>query len=357
MRRTWAPACLLLSAHFALLSCASTTGQPPRDRLGSIPFPGVFTLYATADPNNLGQHRYEAWWDKLGQPAETSRGIMYTCRAGFIDLSHIRDSIDWTRFLCNRSRQALQSFGSGGSTPGFSFTLSDARYEIELHEPDWWSRLSPAQREHLVAEASIVLGQRLAVIAATWHEIGTWFGQQTIPGVSEQNSAFTWDDATSHIIAAIVAGRALRSDEPFDLAVTRELSIALEDLEVVDADCQARAVQMVYERWWKGGVAIRRDFETGLVTPKHPWTVPDLDCCPRSSPLPLTVPSLQNVDGYDLSSLLSFQIYPARSILRSALRCDPDCPPCIRGEPDLLTAIETVRSQVLDRFGPDADRP
>ncbi|MGH7243807.1 MAG: DUF4056 domain-containing protein [Phycisphaerales bacterium] len=339
--------------------CATNTPSEPRTRLGSIPFPGVFTLYATADPSHLGQHRYEAWWEKLDGPGETSRGILYSCRAGFLDLSHIRDTADWCKYIHDRSLEVLGNMGQGGaSSHAFAFNCSDARYEVELRAPECWHALSQSERDDLTREAAIRIGQRMSVILSTWHEIGTWYGQETIPGISERNSAFTWDDGTSHVVASIIAGRALRSRDPWDVAVTRELDAELASLGIVDPACQSRAIDMVKDRWWKDGTAARRDLDTGLEgQPKVPWLVQGLDCCSNSQYAELTVVDLRSVHGRDLSDLLHFRIIPSKSILRKALACSSDCPSAIQSESDLFTALVNVRQDLKAVLGPHADEP
>src|SRR4051794_16399068 len=101
------------------LSCGCMPGVPgmpggslPRDRLGCLPFPGLMTLYATADPARLGRHRYEDL-PRLFQEDEAGRGIIYTERAGFVDLAHVRIAIDWTRYCAHAVRDALEARQGG----------------------------------------------------------------------------------------------------------------------------------------------------------------------------------------------------------------------------------------------------
>ena len=76
--------------------CASSAGAP-RMRLGSLPFPGVFSLYEEANPDDMGVHCAGTTLARIGQKGERERGTLYTRRAGFIDVSHMRESIDWVR--------------------------------------------------------------------------------------------------------------------------------------------------------------------------------------------------------------------------------------------------------------------
>ncbi len=257
-----------------LLGCSSGPATP-RMRLGSIPFPGPFTLYSVADPNALGTHRYEGWMDRHDGPNEVDRGILYTRRAGFLDLSHVRESMDIVKYAHDR---ILEQF-AGGKGGVFHVDWADTRYDICVKVPDWWAQISEADRAEVSREAAIRQAQRLAVVVGSWHELGTWYGQMTIPPFSEKASAFTWDDAGSHIVAAIVAGNALRdSGTPWNAAVTKALADELAALGVADIDFESRAVEQVHGRWWWGGTAIRRDLDTGLASNiKVPWLVTGLE--------------------------------------------------------------------------------
>lgn len=319
-------------------------------RLGSIPFPGPFTLYAVADPNDLGQHSYEG-------AERTSRGILYTARAGFLDLSHVRESMDITRYAHDQIVAAMGGAGNGACVV-FYIDWSDCEYSVLFHPPEWWEGLDADERAAIVAEAAIRQAQRLAIVIGTWHEIATWWGQETIPPFSEQNSAFTWDDTTSHVVAANIAGDALRdAPTPWNEAATRRLSEKLGELGVVGVDCEAKAVEAVHGRWWWSGVAIRRDLETGLATDwKTPWLVRGLDCCPEETPRPIALPSLADVRGRDLRGAFELRIQPENWMVRRALGCE-ECPSVLASENDILAAIERLRIAMYAELGPDADNP
>src|SRR5205085_1535201 len=85
--------------------CGGT--PPPHGRMGGLPFPGPWTLYGAANPERLGHHRYDQGLIPL-PPYETDRGLVYTCKAGFLDLAHTRTAIDWTRYFADHVRAALK---------------------------------------------------------------------------------------------------------------------------------------------------------------------------------------------------------------------------------------------------------
>ena len=254
-----------------LLSACASGPAEPRMRLGSLPFPGLFSLYATAEPGELGVHRYESWWDQTVRVGETSRGIMYTCRAGFVDLSHIRESMDWVRFMHDRVLERLEHPERGFSP--VDVVWSDTHFHLDVHCPEWLDALPTDERARAAREVSIRFGQRAAVVMGAWHELATWYGQETVPGISEKRSAFTWDDSTSHAAAALAAGRALRLPERnWNLAATQGLREQLADMGVGSVACETEAVKRVEGWWWSDGEPLKRDLDTGLDTGiKTPW--------------------------------------------------------------------------------------
>jgi hypothetical protein len=342
------PAMLGAVGMLTLPGCS--VGNEPRMRLGSIPFPGAFTLYSVADPTDLGEHSYSG-------PERTSRGILYTARAGFLDLSHLRESMDIVKYAHDQIASSMR-IAEGGLCVVCSVSWSDCDYGVIFCAPEWWNTLDAAEREAIIDEAAVRQAQRLAIVIGTWHEIGTWWGQETIPPFSEKNSALTWDDTTSHVVAAIIAGEALHDREtPWNESVTRLLGEKLTELGVVDVDCEAKAVEAVRGKWWWSGVAIRRDLDTGIATNwKTPWLVSDLDCCPQASPQVLPLPDLSDVRGHDLRAAFELKIHPAHWMIKRALGCD-DCPPLITSENQILAAIEHLRTALHEEFGPEADNP
>ncbi len=343
----------LVLGSVSLQGCGSGPSTP-RMRLGSIPFPGPFTLYSVADPNSLGSHRYEGWLDAHDGPDEVKRGILYTRRAGFLDLSHVRESIDIVKYAHDRIVEQMAS-GKGGV---FRMDWADTRYDVCVRVPEWWGGLSDTDRAEIGREGAIRQAQRLAVVIGAWHELGTWYGQMIVPPFSEKNSAFTWDDPASHVAAAIVAGRALRdSGTRWNAAVTRALADELAELGVVDIDCESKAVEQVHGRWWWNGTAIRRDLDTGLANNiKMPWLVSGLECCAAEGNAGLPLPELGSAAGRDLRELFEVRVVPERWLMRRALGCAV-CPEMLVSEREVVDAIERLRVEVKKEFGAEGDQP
>ena len=218
--------------------------------------------------------------------------------------------------------------------------------------------MSAEERDALIEEASIRLAQRMSVAVTTWHEIATWYGHQTIPGISERGSSFTWDDGTAHIVGAVIGASALRRNESdWDYAVTHAIDDELWDLQVLPKKDQRHAASVAAQRWSKGGVAIRRDLEVGLRdSRKTGWLIEELG----SDPVAIELPGLADVFGKDCSGLVEVRLTPSGSIRRKLWRGLAEGgagPETLLGEADLLLAVEQVRAEMGKKWGEGFDRP
>jgi hypothetical protein len=348
------------AASLALAGCVAAPA--PRLRLGSMPFTGFMTLYSQADTRELGVHRYGPWWDRIAGPSESGRGTMYSCSVGFLDLSHIREYMDWTKYVHDRLRERLRAEEPLAAPAEFSWT--NGNFVLTVTPPAWLATLPPAEREAAVQDASIRLAQRCAVIIATWHEIATWYGHSTVPGVSEKRSAFTWDDTTSHAVAAIVAGQALRSAEPmWDVAATAALECQLRFFGVLDPAQEALAVSMSKDLWWADSTPLRRDLDTGLETGfKTPWLVPGLPFCAGAVParLPVELPPERWGDGSDRSwaGSVRLTIGMSRWLARRVMGTDEGpTQTIVDAESGMPGIMARLREHVLAECGPMGDQP
>jgi len=274
----------------------------PITRIGSYPCPTLGTTYL--EPDGLGEHRYG--FDLLEKD-----GIVYTCRAGHIDIFHVRESADWTAFLAGRIYPQLMK-----NRTEFSFRLKEGSIgHIALDYPHGWKDMPKQQKKETVHDISIRLGQYLAYSAMTWHEILTWFGYKSTGILPEFPSSFSWEDSYSNLLGCDVAGIALRDGkhtycEAITIAINRELA----ELGVQPARVGHRAAEMV-RGWWFSGelpfiVDIRaRNFDiglnNGLVTP---WIIPLAGDCEGVGARPLPAPNTDFLAKYRFSA--RFEIEP-----------------------------------------------
>ena len=362
--------CLLL-ASLLLAGCGTAEGVPmqitgafqpvpaggidfgrynelPGRRVGSLPYPGLVSLFDEADPAKLGRHTYD------GSGEEKSRGILYTRRGGFIDIAHVREYVDLCKYAAVRTELALQNDWTEFQIKGMEPTL----YIIHLQYPPFWRTLAPAEKQRLARELSIQIGQRVSMLIMTWHELLSWFGYESFALISEWRSAFTWDDTGSHFLGALVAGRALHDNLPWDDAVTVELNRALQEMGAVAPRQTKQAIDKVEGSWWGGFDPLKRNFDTGLDgRPVEPWLVRGLPFCRDAVPYRYKIPRLDAVLGYDFRGLVKIDIDP---IIREADKIRevlPNRPWRIDADWELPVLINHMKQWHAQHDGEQALRP
>ncbi|MGB7159857.1 MAG: DUF4056 domain-containing protein, partial [Tepidisphaeraceae bacterium] len=332
----------------------------------------------------LGAHRYERA-PRAFRAGEGGRGIVYTTRAGFIDVGHVRITIDTVRYCADRVRSAMRE-QSGQVT---LTTIEGSNFFVSLRHPVGWPSASPADapsgkkgdtatypldepgREEpekgdtatypLADEVAIRTGQRVAYLMMTWHEVITWFGWRTVPMFTEQHSSFTYDDAMSHVVGLRVAGRALRdraSGRTFDEAVTVALREELAELGAVSPEETELAARAVEGLWWSRGRPLKRQLDVGLSDDTvHPWLVPGLPFARDAAPQSFALPTLTQVNGHDFADFYSVRIDPNIPEAQRMRDLLPGRPLRFRADRDLPLLVEATRRQMRHQFAMDVDRP
>lgn len=325
----------------ALLAVRCASGVP-RNRLGGLPHPGTFAGFRIADPEHLGIHRYR----RLPRRVPEVNGIVYTRCAGFLDLAHVRMSMDWTRYLAGRIRDALAREDDAlllDRREGSAFLLTFA------YPPTWPSvRNDPA----LVSKIAVLVAQRVTLDMMTWHELITWFGYRTVWFFSELPSAFTYEDTISHLIGVHAGAHALREGGEWDAAATSALHAMLQRLRTASAEETSAAVLAVEGRWWCGNVSVRRMLppfdDARTITPWFVPGTPTTEC--RALALPLRDSHDQN-----LGALATLHITPGRRIPRRILAVTRSH--VIRPREHFPLLLAAVRAELHHVFGPVADKP
>jgi len=189
--------------------------------------PGVkVTDIISAD--NLGKHHY------LGSDSE-GNGIIYTRRGGFIDLAHLRDQADWTAYLYSH---VLQSRKTG-------------KIILDLGHEGGKKTLSLTIPPDIDSVDALRISGRIAYDLSVWHEIATWFGASYLPMVPERYSSFSIEDIYSNLLGVTLGIEALKSELPYQQAMTLYIAEMLKELGAVstEADTYA-AMESVHNLWW-----------------------------------------------------------------------------------------------------------
>lgn len=328
----------------------------PRVRVGALPFPGPLTLYSTADPMKLGPHYYEDWPSRARRPQEGSSGIVYTTRGGFLDLSHVRESADWVRYIAGRVAPMLMADEQAGVA---TWEHQDTAFTLRAEPPAWFAALPREERASQVGAVSAEIAAAAAYLLMTWHEVATWGGWTTVPLVSERRSAFTWDDSMSHVVGIEVGRKVVRSGwrsgPEYDRALAESLARELRRLDARSPRETDEAAEAVKGLWWipsvSGGDAMRRHTDIGLDgSAMVPWTV-------RASPPPIHVHAPLGLAfiGQELSSCWTLRIAPPSWLLdRSGVTRDAAGSFDARSE--MPAMVERVARQMRAEFGETATR-
>lgn len=260
-----------------------------------VPF---FRYTRTTDMDQIGQHVY------LGNKNE-GNGIVYTCKGGFIDLGHLRDQADWTAFL------HYMIIHHKGKKMTFKLGYEGGVKRLTLHVPD------------TISDGNCVrLAGRIAYDLSVWHEIASWYGASEVPFVPERYSAFSIEDDFSNLLGVNLAMDAIKSDQPFNDAMTSFLENKLLVLGVVDSEKETLdAIEKVEDEWWTRDkkfpsrkILIEHNFST--YSGASPMLVPDW--CETNDPVTIDLP-LETIEHQPLTDFYELDLklngkFPFRKI-------------------------------------------
>lgn len=262
--------------------------------------------------DSIGEHRYNdsllLGLANLAGIGHETNGIVYTARGGFIDTAHVRDTADMTAWLFSHLLPRL----------GQSFTL---RLDDELAQRHvvfnaFTPPAEPAERYALAAW----MAAHLAFQLAAWHEIAQWYGFESVPGFSEEVSAFSPEDLYSNLLGARIAvslilNGQLATTEMYDAAMNNALRQALMQLGAKPEKITRFQFDMLDGKWWNSQ---RRVPEKYLVLHRNydvsdsrlPTPVPG----EQASPLRLMLP--HHWREYSLDALAQLELWPGRTMER-----------------------------------------
>ncbi len=229
---------------------------PPRPRIGTLPTPPPGPRFE--DPNNLGKHSYRF------NPFEKNC-IVYTCKAGHIDITHVRWNADHTRYLAKKIRKALMKKSRGFS---FNVSLEASKHTVEFTYPENWDDLSRKEKEEIANKISLQVGPYLAFNATLWHEVLTWFGVRFAGLEPDFNSSFSWEDVYSNLLGTQIGAEAIKDPAlDYNTAVTRILNRELKELGVQSRSTAIRASKKMKGKWFSGIILVdvtRKNLDIGL---------------------------------------------------------------------------------------------
>jgi len=230
--------------------------------------------------------------DDSKHPKREHNGIIYTCRAGFLDTAHIRDFADLAWFLAAQVEERLETGGT--------IELEDygGRRRVTIH-PVRSEKIHEVGRTRL----AVAVAARLSFDLSVWREIATWYGYESVPPWSEKLSSFSPEDLYSNLLGTklaegILRTTAIHSRREWDLAMTAWLASAMDALGIVPVDAARALMESLDGTFWSSArripdwdITLRRRFDRGPVV--EPLAVhaqaPSAPCGADDVPVPIPV--------------------------------------------------------------------
>ncbi len=323
--------------------------KPPRARLACIPSPTMGVRYLDAD--DLGRHDYRSGHGERN-------GIVYTCRGGHIDITHLRKIADWSAFLAYHGRDALVR-----GDREFRFKMYEpSRHCVQIEYPPGWDCLSEKTKRDIADRVSPCLGAHLAYTCSIWHEILTWYGYKGIGFYPEYNSAFSWEDNYSNVLGSRLGARAVQDAEhDYDEAMALQIAREMRRLGPQPRRVAEAAGEAVRGSWFVGAFVrvtmTKRHLDVGLddgfVTP---WLVPNVAECGPLDPWLCPVPDLSLLEDYGFH--IRHEIHPREwergAILRAVYPDRHERKNLIVPAEQFPDLIEHIKTMADRRYGPYA---
>jgi hypothetical protein len=319
-------------------------------------------------PDDLGRHEYDGGTPMVGGfdfdslKTGEKNGLVFTCRAGFVDTAHLRLWADFSLFL-------TAWVGANLETGGTLHIKEEGGARKIILQP-----LEPGVlQQYTRRELATPIAQWLAWQLSVWHEIATWYGWSHVGMFPELASAFSPEDFYSNLLGirllgALVYERAAISEDSYNDEMTSLMRLTLSLLGAQPAEIGASAARYADGIWWDSKAKLP---SKALVTRRYfavagnrisPWTITDIDggappevaeACgnaPRH-----TLWFEQSFAGISLRDRVSLEIIVSDDLLNAGFAL-PE-----RGQPvtpdDFPELIERIRLENDQEFGPGSDSP
>ena len=339
---------LLLSACFFLQHVALAVSiQEPSFR--PSPYFGCITGLNYTDLDNLGHHYYSKFLK--------GNELIYTAKAGYIDLGHLREAADRTCYLFEVCHEKILS-----GQAEFTFKIIEpAEYHVSMTYPDYWNQLGMEDRQRIAREVAIDLGQHFAHLSTIWHEIVTWYGYASTGLLSERASSFSWEDGYSDLLGTKLAAAVLRDNtQSFDDGMTDIIKRELAKLAPQSVETAKKATDIIEGKWFSGRFPFlsmkRRNFDVGFDDGTiSPFRVPGV--CDGVAESPCEVPTLEALqrNGFAMRLILTPKEYEGGKILQILHpRKKGDA---LEPEADFPIIIGHIRNEAIRKDGTNVDKP
>jgi hypothetical protein len=287
------------------------------------------------DPTGSLNHKYGAGYSEYVLRIEIS-GLAYTCSLGFVDLGHIRDCIDLTRYYYEWIRRRRSA--------GDKFPTYHYGGEILI-------------RRDIPSDEQVEVAASLAYDHALFHEIYSYWSDS----IGSHNSSFSPEDLPSNLVGTYVGRKAIAGAAAgnhggdFNRNATAELRSLLTAIVTVSKPAALRAFASVSGpgRWVDPGVSDpneylrRRNFEYHPVQPWVLTTVPECTVTTLPADLALSFPR-EIRESYEAAWAIPSDPPSIRSAMGGATQ--------LRNT-DFDIEINRIKTTARATYGADFDKP
>ncbi|WP_262822213.1 DUF4056 domain-containing protein [Escherichia coli] len=157
-----------------------------------------------------------------------------------MDTAHVRDTADMTVWIFPNLWPRL----------GEAFSLNPGREEL-VQRRLVFRAFTPPPSSH----ERYILAAQLVWQLAAWHEIAQWYGFESVPGFSEEVSAFSPEDLWSNMLGARIAESLILSGHVsdrrmYEVAMGQALQQALVSLGAVTHTGTRARLRQLDGIWW-----------------------------------------------------------------------------------------------------------
>jgi len=204
---------LLIRASGAALEATTLPSPRPCCLLAPSVSPSPFSSTDNfAEPGKLGTHR----------AADEVSGLIYSGKAGFVDLGHLRDLIDTTKFVCD------QIIAAAGKPTTIRTMHGEARILTTVPSTDWRQ-----------------LAMDICYDDSFAYEILTYTAMY--PG--GHNSSFSPEDLPSNYMGTATAIEAVKAGGNFNAAATAKIDSLIKDLNGQTIAETLKSFNRINNRW------------------------------------------------------------------------------------------------------------
>lgn len=332
------------------MGCASLALAIEAPRLRPSPYFGSLSGLEYTTVDELGRHDYSNFFGE-------NNALIYTARAGYIDMGHLRESADRTRYLFEVCYDNICR-----SNKTFSYeVIEPAIYHVSLTYPDNWDQLSPDEQSRIAREVAIDLGRHFAHMSTVWHEIVTWFGYASTGLFAETASSFSWEDGYSDLLGTIIAAEVLRDGrQTYNDGVTDLIVQRIRELDPQPVETAKKATKAIKGEWYSGRYPFlsmkKRNFDVGFDDGYiSPFRVPGIS--DGAVEEPLKVPEMEALDahGFTLRLTMTPQESESDDVLEIIYPAGGGT--TLEPKTDFPEIIRYIRAEAVTDKGAEVDQP